>query len=278
MRTWVKDRAGAILRTVGEWSPMSRERREVRRFARTFQRGDALVEWYGEDEAAVMRAEMLEEFRRLLPEVPYIGGRRNMFSGFLSGAAQGLAMYRVIVQHGGSLEDTGELMHHRFQARAMRAPRLIRHRIIKPLMVRQMTKAAQLSQRRRYPDDWVMEIVDSRGQDFDFGMDVTECGDVKFLRAQGAEELCPYICDLDYVLFESLGAGLQRTKTLAWGCDGCDFRVSMNGDTTAPWPPRFIEQTCGQDGTTGLPREKTEPAAQTTARTSTPIADSVKVP
>ena len=93
------------------------ERRDVRRFARTFQRGDALVEWYGEDEAAVMRAEMLQEFRRLLPEVPDIGGRRNMFSGFLSGAAQGLAMYRVIVQHGGSLEDTGELMHRRFRAR-----------------------------------------------------------------------------------------------------------------------------------------------------------------
>ena len=69
----------------------------MRRFARTFRRADALVEWYGQDEAAVMREEMLEEFRRLLPGIPYIGGRRNMFSGFLSGAAQGLAMYRVIV-------------------------------------------------------------------------------------------------------------------------------------------------------------------------------------
>jgi hypothetical protein len=119
-------------------------------------------------------------------------------------------------------------------------------------MVRQMTKAAHLSQARRYPDDWVMEIVDNAGQDFDFGMDVTECGDVKFLRAQGAGELCPYICDLDYVLFESLGAGLQRTKTLAWGCDRCDFRISKNGDTTAPWPPRFVERTCGHAGETEL--------------------------
>lgn len=248
MRTWVRDVGGTILRSVGGWSSSRPERREVRQFAKTLRRGDPLAESYGEQEAAVMREEMLEEFRGLLPEIPDIGGRGNSFSGFLSGAAQGLAMYRVIIRHGGSLQDTGELMHRRFQTKVMRVPRLIRHQIVKPLMVRQMTKAARLSQARRYPDDWVMEIVDSGGQDFDFGMDVTECGDLKFLRAQGAEELCPYICDLDYVLMNSLGAGLQRTKTLAWGCDRCDFRISKNGDTTAPWPPRFVERTCGQVG------------------------------
>ena len=266
MQTMVNDVAGTILRTVGAWSSEGKERREVRRFARTFRRGDALVEWYGQDEAAVMREEMLQEFRRLLPGLPYIGGRRNMFSGFLSGAAQGLAMYRVIVRHGGSLEDTGELMHRRYRAKIMRVPRVIRHRIMKPLMVRQMTKAARLSQQHRYPDDWVMEIVDNRGQDFDFGMDVTECGDLKYLRAQGAEELCPYICDLDNVLMNSLGAGLHRTKTLAWGCDRCDFRITKNGDTTAPWPPRFVERTCGQDAG-ARPLDEGSEATRATATT-----------
>lgn len=237
----------------------SKERRQVRRFAKTFRgRGDPLVEWYGERQARVMREEMLAEYERLLPEVPYIGGRRTMFSEFLFGAARALAIYRVIVRHGGSLEDAGEMMHRRNRAATTRLPRWVRHRIVLPLLVRRMTTAARRSQQRRYPGDWVCETVDGDGQSFDFGMDVTECGDVKFLRAQGAEELCPYICDLDYVLFESLGAGLTRTKTLAWGCDRCDFRVTKSGHTTAVWPPRFAERTCGQPAADpGTPVEAT---------------------
>jgi len=39
---------------------------------------------------------------------------------------------------------------------------------------------------------------------------------------------------------------MQRTKTLAWGCDRCDFRYSKHGVTSAGWPPEFVERTCGQ--------------------------------
>ncbi|MEN8165603.1 MAG: L-2-amino-thiazoline-4-carboxylic acid hydrolase [Acidobacteriota bacterium] len=239
-----------ILRTVGGWSSSRKERSKVRRFARTFRgRGDALVEWYGEQEAAVMHEEMLDEFRRLIPEIPYIGGRRNPYSGMLVGAAKGLAMYRVIVRHGGSLEETGELMHRRNRARLWRIPRVIRHGLVRNLFLRQQEKAVRRSQARRYPGDWVLEVVESDGETFDYGMDVTECGDLKFLKTQGAEELCPYICDLDYLMFEAMGVGLHRTRTLAWGCDRCDFRISLDGATSATWPPEFVERTCGQPQT-----------------------------
>ena len=84
---------------------------------------------------------------------------------------------------------------------------------------------------------------------FDFGRDTTECGTVKYLHAQEADELGPYICDLDYVYTKALGYGVQRTKTLAWGCDRCDFRYSKQGVTSAPWPPEFAERTCGEPET-----------------------------
>jgi hypothetical protein len=42
---------------------------------------------------------------------------------------------------------------------------------------------ARWTQQRRYPGDWMCEVVDGAGQPFDFGMDITECGIVKFLRA-----------------------------------------------------------------------------------------------
>jgi hypothetical protein len=48
-----------------------------------------------------------------------------------------------------------------------------------------LQRAARRSQARRYPGDWVFERIDGDGETFDFGIDMTECGIVKFLNAQG---------------------------------------------------------------------------------------------
>ena len=53
-----------------------RARRLLRRFDRFLQRNDIFIQRYGEDEAAVMRREMGEEYSRLIPQVPYLGSRR----------------------------------------------------------------------------------------------------------------------------------------------------------------------------------------------------------
>jgi hypothetical protein len=161
-----------------------------------------------------------------------------------------LAAHRVVVAHGGTVEDTGELLHRMVRSDMERAPRVLRHgmgrvRFSRPFQ-RRLARAARRSQARRYPEDWVFERIEGDGKTFDFGIDMVECGIVKFFHAQGADELTPYLCDLDYVMVEALGYGLHRTKTLAWGCDRCDFRVSKDGVTSAPWPPVFVERTCGR--------------------------------
>lgn len=226
----------------------------VGKFERSLKRsGDVLVGKFGEENAPVMRGEILDEYRRLIPEIPYIGGRRNRLSQTLIGTAQPLAAYRVMVRHGGSVEDTGELLHRVILTETERIPKLLRHLVgryrFSRLSIRQYERAARRSQARRYPGDWVFEVIEGDGKTFDTGIDHTECGIVKFLHAQGADELTPFICDLDYVLAEAMGYGLRRTRTLSWGCDRCDFRLSKHGATSAPWPPKFVEQTCGQPQT-----------------------------
>lgn len=94
-----------------------------------------------------------------------------------------------------------------------------------------------------YPDNWIYEFVDGDGQGLDFGLDVTQSAIVNYLHAQGADELTPYLCDLDHVTFGALGVGLTRTETLAWGCDRCDFSVTNPGTTISTWPPQFAEAT-----------------------------------
>ena len=223
----------------------------IARFDRVLQRsGDPLVDRFGGEAAAVMRTEMLEEYRRVIPEVPDIGGRRNIYSGDLAASAWFLAVYRVVSRHGGSLETTGELIHQMVRLEIGRVPQAIRPLMrryrFSRLRRRKLERAARRSQTRRYPGDWVFEVVDGEGEPFDFGIDMTECGIVKFFHDQGVDELVPYLCELDYTMAEAIGIGLRRTKTLAWGCDRCDFRLTRDGATSAVWPPRFVERTCGE--------------------------------
>jgi hypothetical protein len=75
----------------------------VRKFDCSLGRtADVLVGKFGAENSPVMRREMLDEFRRLIPEVPYIGGRHNPYSEILVGVGRGLAIYLVVVRHGGA--------------------------------------------------------------------------------------------------------------------------------------------------------------------------------
>ena len=224
---------------------------KVRRFSRFLDRHtDSLEERFGASETAGMRREMLEEYRALIPQVPYIGGRRNPWNSNLAGAPMALAVYRVVQRHGGSAQDAGEVMVAYAHNMIEQIPPRLRPRLLGPRRSR-AEKVARWTQQRRYPEDWVCEVVDGTGQPFDVGVDVTECAIVKFMHAQGADEFTPYLCHLDYVFAEAAGTGLTRTKTLAWGCDRCDFRSRVPGKTTAAWPPDFPERTCGRPDPVG---------------------------
>lgn len=233
----------------GAGSARSR-RRQVRQFERFYdQSEEALIERFGEEAAAQMRREVIEEYQRLVPHVPYVGGRENPMVPAMAGTPMALAVYRVVRAHGGEVEDVGDFFHRFLRAGFGQVPGVLRswmgRYVFSGRFRRRYAKGARRSQARRYPDDWVFEMVDGDGESFEFGYDITECGISKFLRAHDADDLTPYICDLDNVKAELLGYRLDRTKTLAWGCDRCDFRYSRHGLTSAPWPPAFPERTCG---------------------------------
>jgi hypothetical protein len=192
--------------------------------------------------AAVIR-ESLAEFEKLLPELPYIGGDRNPLTGNLVFSASALAFYRVMKRHGRTVEETGELLYRIMEAWIRRYPRFIRRLMgayyLSPLGRRQSKRRAPPSQERRYAGDWVFEYVEGDGETFEWGRDYIACGIVDFLHAQGADELAPYLCLTDYALFGALSIELDRTMTLAEGCEKCDFRFKK-GESPSGWPPPWL--------------------------------------
>jgi len=206
---------------------------------------DVLTERFGAPTARLIRREMLPEYRALVPGLPDLGGRSNPEAMSMFLAPWALALYRVVRRHGGSVEDAGEVVHYAVRSVYGRLPQRLRLAMGRSRTAERAAKKARWFADHHYPDNWVYEFVDGRGQPFDFGLDATRCAIVDYLHAQSADELTPYLCDLDYVVFEAMGLGLTRTKTLAWGCDRCDFRVTNPGTTSSTWPPVFAERACG---------------------------------
>jgi len=207
-----------------------------------------LVVRFGKDKASCLMEDIRQEHKTLIPEMPYIGGDENMFTEWLTFGVYYLAVYRVVKAEGYSVEEAGKVIFDTFQSMADYPKWVLR--LVDRLKYRekyfgQLKHAIAKTQERRYPGDWVAAFIQGDGEEFDYGIDITECGICKFYHAQGADELAPYLCLSDYVISEAFDRGLVRYKTLAEGTEICDFRYKKGRETFVNplregWPPRFL--------------------------------------
>lgn len=188
--------------------------------------------------------ETRDGFRRLIPEIPFIG-KKNIFRYNLIDTAMLLALYRGLSNKGVTLPEYGKIVYDIVMA-ITRAAEGLKARITRRLMFTRFGKsifrrAAERSQLREFPDDWVFEVIEGDVVNFDFGLDVHECGILKFLMSQRADEIGPYLCLMDYAFAQAKGSGLKRTTTLTEGGEKCDFRWKQGGETKEGWPPSWLD-------------------------------------
>jgi len=212
----------------------------VRDFDKSIARVKAMVIYHhGAERAVGLIRESRQEYHVLIPQIPYIGVR-NPFLVFLLPTTRYLAVYRTLRRHGTTVEDAGQTAYAMGEAELKAIPRLVRRGIgslwFSPLFLGRLRKSAAESQKRRYPGDFVFQYVQGNGRDFDYGIDYIECANCKFLFAQGASELAPYVCAVDKVASEMMKWGLTRTTTLAEGGEKCDFRFKKGGKTQVEIP------------------------------------------
>lgn len=80
--------------------------------------------------------------------------------------------------------------------------------------------------RQKNENNWVVEVL-PKCAEYDLGYNYRECGICKVCRDEGCPQLAKYMCRLDHVMADMMGAKLVRTTTLAEGGDMCDFRYSI---------------------------------------------------
>jgi hypothetical protein len=225
---------------------MSREKNLVREFDKSLDRlMPRLFSSLGEREAVRLSENARREYQALLPRIPSIG-RNNPLTVFFHPTPRYLAAYRAFRGYGFAEEDAGYLVFEIGREDLLALPRaahsFLRHIWFSPFLKNRLIKRARDTQLRRYPMNFVMDYVEGDGGEFDYGIDYVECANCKFLRAEGALELTPYLCAMDKNNSELLGWGLTRTMTLAEGSPKCDFRFKKGGVTFVPFPQPLQER------------------------------------
>lgn len=179
-------------------------------------------------EAESILLEMHEEFKGLLPRLPYIGGDKNLLTENLVISAWFLSLYKTLNKRGHSDDSIGDLCYriaedfvHKQPQWAAKLQGALAGTGLFKLMYR---KLSEKSQKREYPGDFVVQYVEGSGEHFDYGFDFTECGICKLFQAENASQFTKHMCRIDYLTTSFNGIELIRTGTIANGQDKCDFR------------------------------------------------------
>jgi L-2-amino-thiazoline-4-carboxylic acid hydrolase len=194
---------------------------------------------FGEQQADSFVREARQEYALLIPQLPYLGDKQP-FTRFIISTGWFPAMYRVLQRYSGTVEEAGQLVYDSSRAYLNAVPGFARRFLgftsFTPRYIKGLKRRAAESQARKYAGDYVFTYVEGDGISFDYGVDYTECASCKFLRAQGAFEIAPYLCAADQLYSDLLGWGLIRTMTLAEGAEKCDFRFKKGGQTRVALP------------------------------------------
>jgi L-2-amino-thiazoline-4-carboxylic acid hydrolase len=217
-------------------------------FIRSFDRLLARVKpsvssWLGEEQAENFMRESRQEYEALIPRIPFIGNNFATLS-FYKPVTRYLAVYRALQKQGRTVEEAGCLIYRMGTEEALAIPPLGR-RVMEILwfsrgLRKLIKKRAIKSQQRIYPADFVMNYVEGDGQEFDYGVDYLECANCKFLQAENAFEIAPYVCATDKPISELMGWGLYRTTTIADGAQICKFRFKKGGKTQVVIPQSLL--------------------------------------
>jgi hypothetical protein len=237
--------ARASLKRVDVRGWLERERREnpprgaglLRGFDRLSRRlNPLLAERYGAEFADETLADARREFERLIPDLPYIGGRRNVFSPIMVVTGWMIALHRAMALRGRSADEVARICVEVSDGFLRSFPdfllrllgRLAFTRPVKSLLKRQ----AKRSHERRYPADFVYSVVE--GPNDEVALVFEECAVNKFLDARSVPKLKPYCNFFDVTYSRLMSMGLDAHETIGLGCERCALRFQRGRKTATP--------------------------------------------
>ena len=176
-----------------------------------------------EIDMASYKKRVSEKYRQIVERTPGIGSMKdNMFVMTMYAGAFLIALYK---------EADGKLDEEKLKG-------LIKAASYCPLMVKAKKGRSAFTQReitnrtkqskwsrdhiQEYPMNWFYYFETVPGKE-EYYITHKQCGICKLTKQEDCEHITKYLCMMDYYTFEMQGAVLDRTKTLGYGDDECNF-------------------------------------------------------
>jgi hypothetical protein len=122
-----------------------------------------LISYYREPEIVNITKETRREFEKIIPEIPYIGGDRNLRTEDLEQSAMALAFYKVQKKHSRTTDEIGNIIYKATEAGLKSYPkwllRLSGGKYFSKKFLALERNNAKESQKRQYEGDWVTIFV-----------------------------------------------------------------------------------------------------------------------
>jgi hypothetical protein len=185
-----------------------------------------LVQRFDESTASKIHDDAIEQVRKLIPQLPDVGGKNNQFIPVVLFCAWYIPFYKAASKQGMSADEYVKMMTHVVHAAFTRYPRFIRHlggKLVQSgLFMRRMKKHAAISQRREYSKDWIYSVsTETDDPDIFFEVEYSQCTVCILMKETGAEGLMPYCNFVDYIMAKSLGYGFENPRVIGRGDETC---------------------------------------------------------
>ena len=191
---------------------------------------------HGVEFARGVIADARVEYERVLPEVPDIGGSRNVFQPVMTVNGWMVALHRAMAPRGTVAEDTIRVTQAVFDGWLQKLPdaalRALGRLLLSGPSRRYFERQARRSQERRNALDFVWTL--EHGPDGEISFVFDECAVNKWYDAQGLPELKPYCNFADVTYSRLMGMGVDATETIGLGCETCALRFKHGRDTVIP--------------------------------------------
>lgn len=165
------------------------------------------------------------EYRAIVARTPSVGAMKdNMFVMIMYAGAFLIALYK----------EAGDYMTDE------RLQKLVKAASYSPLMVKAKQGKSAFTEKEiairarqsiwsrdhieEYPMNWYYYFEKVPGKD-EYYITHKQCGICKLTKQEGCEDITKHLCAMDYYTFEMQGAVLDRTKTLGYGDDECNFHL-----------------------------------------------------
>ena len=195
-----------------------------------------LARHHGEALADEIVAATRVEYERVRPQVPDIGGARNVYQTVMTANGWIVALHCAMRARSLSAKDSIRVCHEALDAWLRRLPdwllRAIGRLMLSPPARWYFERQARRSQQRRYAEDFVWRV--ERGAAGELSLVFEECAVNKWYEALGVHELAPYCNVADVTYSRLMGMGVDASQTIGQGCVRCALRYQHGRATVVP--------------------------------------------